>query len=192
MLRNLVFATVAIAAADAVIVAAGTLVLAPQQARATAAYAQETGKACGSCHTNPAGGGALTAAGRSYQKAKGAKSAAVKPARSAADKGAKSAAKKGAKPAAETAAMEPVADCSAFPVPGCSAIPVQDCSAFYDDYRRRGFGWGVGPGASLGFGTFEGALPRYSNNSFPNWYGECLNWGYHNPEPTHFGVSIMP
>lgn len=56
--------------------------------------------------------------------------------------------------------------------------PVQDCSAFYDDYTR-GFGWGSGPGASPGFGAFEGALPRYPANSFPNWYGDCLNWGHY-------------
>ena len=56
---------------------------------------------------------------------------------------------------------------------------VQDCSAFYNDYRRRGFGWGSGPGSSLGFGTFEGALPRYPINEFPNWYGSCLNWGHY-------------
>jgi hypothetical protein len=72
---------------------------------------------------------------------------------------------------------------------GPSAIPpapdlivverVQDCRAFYDDYAHRGFGWGSGPGTSLGFGTFEGALPRYPKNSFPNWYGDCLNWGHY-------------
>jgi hypothetical protein len=53
----------------------------------------------------------------------------------------------------------------------------QDCSAFYDDYQRRGFTWGSGPGSSVGFGTFEGALPRYPENSFPNWYGACADWG---------------
>ncbi len=55
--------------------------------------------------------------------------------------------------------------------------PVQDCSAFYDDYAVRGWGWGSGPGTSVGFGTFEGALPRYPVNEFPNWYGDCVNWG---------------
>jgi hypothetical protein len=61
-----------------------------------------------------------------------------------------------------------------------AAVPLQDCSAFYDDYRRRGFGWGVGPSSSLGFnGTFEGALPRYPLNEFPNWYGDCVNWGHY-------------
>ena len=57
--------------------------------------------------------------------------------------------------------------------------PVQDCSAFYDDYAVRGWGWGSGPGTSAGFGTFEGALPRYPVNEFPNWYGDCVNWGHY-------------
>src|SRR5262249_6320938 len=43
----------------------------------------------------------------------------------------------------------------------------------------RGWGWGSGPGTSAGFGTFEGALPRYPLNSFPNWYGDCVNWGHY-------------
>ncbi len=60
-----------------------------------------------------------------------------------------------------------------------AAVRVADCSAFYDDYRRRGFGWGVGPGSSIGFGAFEGALPRYKKNEFPNWYGSCVNWGHY-------------
>jgi hypothetical protein len=58
-----------------------------------------------------------------------------------------------------------------------SATAIQDCSAFYDDYAVRGWGWGSGPGTSVGFGTFEGALPRYPVNEFPNWYGDCVNWG---------------
>jgi hypothetical protein len=58
-----------------------------------------------------------------------------------------------------------------------AAEPVQDCSAFYDAYAVHGWGWGSGPGTSAGFGTFEGALPRYPLNSFPNWYGDCVNWG---------------
>jgi hypothetical protein len=60
------------------------------------------------------------------------------------------------------------------------AAPVelaQDCSRFYDVYRPHGFTWGVGPGSSVGFGTFEGALPRYPINEFPNWYGLCVNYG---------------
>jgi hypothetical protein len=54
---------------------------------------------------------------------------------------------------------------------------VEDCSAFYDPYLSRGFGWGSGPGTGVGFGTFEGALPMYPSNSFPNWYGDCVTWG---------------
>jgi len=61
---------------------------------------------------------------------------------------------------------------------------VQDCSAFYDDYAVRGFGWGSGPGTSVGFGTFEGALPRVPLNSFPNWHGECVNWGHYSATGT--------
>jgi hypothetical protein len=62
------------------------------------------------------------------------------------------------------------------------AAPVEvarDCSRFYDVYRPHGFTWGVGPGSSVGFGTFEGALPRYPINEFPNWYGHCQNWGHY-------------
>ena len=55
----------------------------------------------------------------------------------------------------------------------------QDCSRFYDVYRPHGFTWGVGPGSSVGFGTFEGALPRYPINEFPNWYGLCANPGHY-------------
>ena len=60
------------------------------------------------------------------------------------------------------------------------AAPVEvarDCSRFYDVYRPHGFTWGVGPGSSLGFGMFEGALPRYPINEFPNWYGHCTTYG---------------
>jgi len=64
-------------------------------------------------------------------------------------------------------------------VAGPAVIAVQDCSAFYDDYRERGFTWGSGPGYGLGFGVFEGALPRYPDNEFPNWYGWCQNWGHY-------------
>jgi hypothetical protein len=64
-------------------------------------------------------------------------------------------------------------------VPTLKVQRVQDCSAFYDPYRSRGFGWGSGPGLGLGFGTFEGALPMYPSNSFPNWYGACATWGHY-------------
>jgi len=36
-------------------------------ASALPAYAQQTGKACGFCHQNPAGGGALKDAGKKFQ-----------------------------------------------------------------------------------------------------------------------------
>ncbi len=52
--------------AAAVIVAA--LTIAPKPAEALPAYASQTGKACGYCHVNPAGGGKLTAAGAKFQK----------------------------------------------------------------------------------------------------------------------------
>jgi hypothetical protein len=61
---------------------------------------------------------------------------------------------------------------------------VQDCSRFYDPYRRRGFGWGSGPGLGVGFGTFEGALPMYPLNEFPNWYGACVTWGHYSATGT--------
>jgi len=70
------------------------------------------------------------------------------------------------------------ADKAVAPAPAAVAVTtVQDCSVFYDDYHSRGFTWGSGPGLGVGFGTFEGALPRYVPNSFPNWYGSCRNWG---------------
>jgi len=40
----------------------------PQHAAATPAFAQQTGKACGSCHVSKSGGGALTKAGKAFQK----------------------------------------------------------------------------------------------------------------------------
>ena len=54
---------------------------------------------------------------------------------------------------------------------------VQNCTVFYEPYYIRGFGWGSGPGLGVSFGTFEGALPQYPSNSFPNWYGACVTWG---------------
>ena len=38
----------------------------PRPANATASYAQQTGMACGRCHSNPAGGGGLTAFGKAF------------------------------------------------------------------------------------------------------------------------------
>lgn len=72
---------------------------------------------------------------------------------------------------------KPVAVAAAPPPAAALSDPVQDCATFYDDFARRGFGWGSGPGTSVGFGAFEGALPRYPLNEFPNWYGACQNWG---------------
>ena len=38
----------------------------PKPAQALPAYAQQTGKACGACHQNPAGGGARNAFGEAF------------------------------------------------------------------------------------------------------------------------------
>lgn len=47
--------------------AAGALAIAaPRPAVALPAYAASTGKACGACHTNPAGGGARNAYGEAF------------------------------------------------------------------------------------------------------------------------------
>jgi hypothetical protein len=77
------------------------------------------------------------------------------------------------------AADKPVLKAQPAPAAAPAVVRVQDCGDFYDDYRVRGFGWGVGPGSALGFGALEGALPRYPRNEFPNWYGECVNWGHY-------------
>jgi hypothetical protein len=58
---------VATGAAVALIVgAAGGLVFCAPAA-ATVAFAKETGKSCGDCHTNPKGGGALTPLGAQFK-----------------------------------------------------------------------------------------------------------------------------
>ena len=62
--RTFAYATGALAVI--LIAAAGTLVVS-QPAAATAAFAKSTGKACGDCHTNPKGGGALTALGAQFK-----------------------------------------------------------------------------------------------------------------------------
>ncbi len=54
-----------LAAGLAFVVAAMTA--APRLATATPAYAGQTKKACGFCHQNPSGGGALTAAGQKFK-----------------------------------------------------------------------------------------------------------------------------
>jgi hypothetical protein len=53
--------------AVATLLVATTMVLAPREAAATAAYGQQTGMACGQCHVNPAGGGKLTTFGMNWQ-----------------------------------------------------------------------------------------------------------------------------
>jgi hypothetical protein len=63
---NRAFAVATGAAAAITIVAAGALVFS-KPAAATAAFAKETGKACGDCHTNPKGGGALTPLGTQFK-----------------------------------------------------------------------------------------------------------------------------
>jgi hypothetical protein len=49
------------------LVTAAVLVAAPRDASATPQYAQSTGKGCGYCHVNAAGGGALKGAGKRFQ-----------------------------------------------------------------------------------------------------------------------------
>ena len=58
----------------AILISSGFLAVAtvvavvPQRAQATPAYARETGRPCGSCHVNRAGGGRLTEAGVEFAK----------------------------------------------------------------------------------------------------------------------------
>ncbi len=51
----------------AIIVAGATSLLVSRPAVATAQFAKDTGKACGDCHTNPAGGGPLTPLGDKFK-----------------------------------------------------------------------------------------------------------------------------
>lgn len=53
--------------AAAVVIAGATSLLVSQPAAATAQFAKETGKSCGDCHTNPSGGGPLTAFGEAFK-----------------------------------------------------------------------------------------------------------------------------
>jgi hypothetical protein len=53
--------------AAAVLVGAASLMVSPNGAQALPAYAQQTKLACGSCHTNPSGGGALKPLGQKFQ-----------------------------------------------------------------------------------------------------------------------------
>jgi len=49
------------------LIAGAGLVVAPQHAAATPAYAAKEGKPCAYCHVSPAGGGALTDKGKEYK-----------------------------------------------------------------------------------------------------------------------------
>jgi cytochrome c551/c552 len=49
------------------LVASALAVTGSRPANATPAYAQQTGKACGFCHVNPAGGGKLKPAGEKFK-----------------------------------------------------------------------------------------------------------------------------
>jgi hypothetical protein len=53
--------------AMAIITAATTLIVLPQNAAATPVFAQQTGLPCGQCHENPAGGGKLKEFGQKFQ-----------------------------------------------------------------------------------------------------------------------------
>ncbi len=55
------------AVAGILLIAGATLVVTHRAAEATPAFAQQTGKACGTCHENPAGGGKLKPAGEKFK-----------------------------------------------------------------------------------------------------------------------------
>jgi cytochrome c553 len=55
-------------ACSAAAIAGATSLLVSLPAAATAQFAKDTGKACGDCHTNPAGGGALTPLGEKFKQ----------------------------------------------------------------------------------------------------------------------------
>lgn len=56
------------AGVGAALLVSGTFILvSPQKAQATPAYAQQTGKPCGYCHVSASGGGPLKAAGKKFQ-----------------------------------------------------------------------------------------------------------------------------
>ena len=63
---KLIMATAA--AAFVVVAASWAVIVTAPTAKATAQYAQKTGKPCGYCHVNPGGGGKLKAAGKKFQK----------------------------------------------------------------------------------------------------------------------------
>lgn len=53
--------------AAAVLIAGALSMTVSRPANALPAYAQQTGKPCGFCHENPAGGGKLKAAGEKFK-----------------------------------------------------------------------------------------------------------------------------
>ena len=53
--------------AVAILIAGAMSLTFSQTAKATPAYAQQTGKPCGFCHANPAGGGKLKPAGEKFK-----------------------------------------------------------------------------------------------------------------------------
>jgi mono/diheme cytochrome c family protein len=54
------------ALAVATVIGGALTIAVPKSAQALPAYAQQTGKACGACHQNPAGGGARNAYGDAF------------------------------------------------------------------------------------------------------------------------------
>ena len=54
------------AVAVALVVGGALMVSVPKTAQALPAYAAQTGKACGACHQNPAGGGPRNAFGEAF------------------------------------------------------------------------------------------------------------------------------
>jgi hypothetical protein len=56
------------AGAATLLIAGSAMTINVRTAQATPAYAAATGKPCGYCHVNPAGGGKLKAAGEKFQK----------------------------------------------------------------------------------------------------------------------------
>jgi hypothetical protein len=54
------------AVAAAAIVGGAMMIAVPKSANALPAYAAQTGKACGACHQNPAGGGPRNAFGEAF------------------------------------------------------------------------------------------------------------------------------
>lgn len=64
---NYVWKVFSVASAVLALVLLAGVTLMPRAANALPAYAQQTGKACGFCHQNAAGGGALKPAGEKFK-----------------------------------------------------------------------------------------------------------------------------